>query len=135
MADNNNLAADKEFPHSDGFYCVELPKVGRFDVCVIQGAPRYVRARDTSEPIAGSIWDILTEGEGNWFEAAPFTKAQHSLGKFMTSEEAQELRCPKSPDGAHVFVFGSGTLMNPAACEYCGKTLLKNGEFFSVKVE
>jgi hypothetical protein len=135
MEDNHNFVPDKEFPHSDGFYCVELPEVGRLDVCVIQGSPRYVRARDTSEPIAGSIWDILTEGEGNWFEAAPFTKSQPSPGKFMTPKELQELQCPKSPDGAHLFVFGSGRAMNPAACEYCGKTLLKNGESFSVKVE
>lgn len=62
-----------DFLYSDGFYVVELSQ-GSFDVCVIDGAPRFIRSRDCSEPFPISIWDALCNCEGRWWEAAPFSK-------------------------------------------------------------
>lgn len=65
--------AGDNFLYCDGFYIVELgDRV--FDVCVINGVPRFARA-DDSQPIEIATWDALANCEGRWWEAAPFTKA------------------------------------------------------------
>ena len=102
------------------------------------------------------VWEVLMEGTINGFwsgwetpeydEDITVTKIQSQklpddwfgtpepeskLGQFIKPEELPDWqkRCPKSPDGAHLFVFGNRG-KTPTVCEYCGTPTVSNGESF-----